>query len=150
MDDFTKIGLHGFWANTLVGVAKMFATQNAPAPTNVEGRIFLILRNYSEEIGKDASCFTKKDSGEFQRRVFSQIPYEALKQYYHGDFVSREEYNKVRNFQGTSNDTKECPYCAEIIKKKAIICRFCNREIVQPDNKKIQKKDVNNDQNERN
>ena len=25
--------------------------------------------------------------------------------------------------------TKECPYCAEIIKAKARVCRFCNREL---------------------
>jgi uncharacterized membrane protein YdbT with pleckstrin-like domain len=26
-------------------------------------------------------------------------------------------------------DTKECPFCAEKIRAKAIICRFCNREL---------------------
>lgn len=25
--------------------------------------------------------------------------------------------------------TRECPYCAEIIKKRASVCRFCNREV---------------------
>ncbi|GMO48602.1 MAG: hypothetical protein Pg6C_11180 [Treponemataceae bacterium] len=29
----------------------------------------------------------------------------------------------------SSGDTRECPYCAEIIKKKATICRFCGKEI---------------------
>jgi len=29
------------------------------------------------------------------------------------------------------NDTKECPYCAEKIKKKATVCRFCGKTIVQ-------------------
>ncbi|MDR3237081.1 MAG: hypothetical protein LBT84_01095 [Spirochaetia bacterium] len=29
----------------------------------------------------------------------------------------------------TTNDTKICPYCAETIKKKATICRFCGKPI---------------------
>ena len=28
-----------------------------------------------------------------------------------------------------ANFKKECPYCAEIIKKQAKVCRFCNREL---------------------
>jgi uncharacterized membrane protein YdbT with pleckstrin-like domain len=31
--------------------------------------------------------------------------------------------------QVASIDTKECPYCAEIIKAKAKICRFCGKEL---------------------
>lgn len=27
------------------------------------------------------------------------------------------------------SDTRDCPYCAETIKKAAIICRFCGRDI---------------------
>ena len=47
------------------------------------------------------------------------------------DFKINSNINS--NIQKTSNaqdnDTRECPYCAEVIKKNAKICRFCNREI---------------------
>lgn len=35
-----------------------------------------------------------------------------------------------------SNDTKQCPYCAETIKSEAVVCRFCGRELNAGDSTK--------------
>jgi len=34
-----------------------------------------------------------------------------------------------QNVSSTSGDTMTCPYCAETIKRKAIVCRFCGKDI---------------------
>jgi membrane protein YdbS with pleckstrin-like domain len=34
-----------------------------------------------------------------------------------------------KSIENVTRDTMECPFCAELIRKKAKACRFCNREI---------------------
>jgi len=33
----------------------------------------------------------------------------------------------------SQDDNKQCPFCAETIKKAAVICRFCNRDMPPPE-----------------
>lgn len=40
------------------------------------------------------------------------------------------ESNVKRNSQTTTyGKNRKCPFCAEYIKKEAVICRFCNRDL---------------------
>ena len=53
----------------------------------------------------------------------------------HNDSVFRNASNNLIPY----NDTKKCPFCAELIKKEAIICRFCGRDIKDYENEIILK-----------
>jgi len=45
---------------------------------------------------------------------------------------SQQATDENQLIQGTGNeeDMKECPFCAEKIRRNAKICRFCNKEII--------------------
>ena len=43
--------------------------------------------------------------------------------------VLQEGVNKAIEQLHESHYTRECPYCAEIIKKRATVCRHCNKEV---------------------
>ena len=43
-----------------------------------------------------------------------------------------KEINAVTVMEGeaTSESLKKCPFCSEMIKEDAIVCRYCNRELL--------------------
>lgn len=42
----------------------------------------------------------------------------------------QQEKLKQELKQKQANEYKECPYCAELIKKKAKVCKHCGRDVV--------------------
>jgi len=37
--------------------------------------------------------------------------------------------------QVASGESRKCPYCAELVKSEAAVCRFCNRDLPPPEPK---------------
>jgi hypothetical protein len=51
--------------------------------------------------------------------------------------VSKPNEKRIEKEQLASGQNKKCPFCAEIIKKEAKVCRFCGKDLPENDSPTI-------------
>lgn len=54
--------------------------------------------------------------------------------------IMKADQEEIEREQLDSGNSKRCPFCAEIIKKQAVVCRFCGRDL--PANTSSRRTDV--------
>jgi curved DNA-binding protein CbpA len=82
---------------------------------------------------------TYKDPDAEDRMKEINEAYEVL-----NNHLKRADYDRSRKGEGSSpppsdnkdeSDLKECPYCAEMIKAKAILCKHCGKSLTSSEPK---------------
>jgi hypothetical protein len=80
-----------------------------------------------------AECFVRKDSPSVLTILIDPAHPNRVRQKAAemiGDIGEVEAIEPLRNAKfGNQHFTRECPFCAEIIKKRATVCKHCGKEV---------------------
>jgi hypothetical protein len=103
--------------------------------TNAPERPFQMVRHIKVQISAGMGIFGKtptfEDANQQLRDQAARFGANAVINVNYGRGISAFSWNAL-NAEGDAvileSDEKKCPYCAEMIKREAKICRFCGRD----------------------
>ncbi|MDD3107171.1 MAG: hypothetical protein PHP65_05170 [Bacilli bacterium] len=75
---------------------------------------------------KNQNCNLFLSPNKKTQKLYNELVDFASKAVTNRAQIQSEPTNLIEDQQ---NDTKECPFCAEIIKAKAIVCKHCGRDL---------------------